>query len=250
MINHITKIHNIYTYQNDKSGWTNAMQRNINIMSYQLDGQYDHAFDFGTLKVKENCIFNISAVDAYSVRKVKSGTSICVTFTSDVPIKTQLINCESDPRFSVLFRKLLNYRSIRTENNYYKALSIIYEILSLINQKTASDVLSTPKHDIFAKTHEYLLNNYYNCEINLSNFSKESGLSDKYFRESFKKLYGSTPTQFLINLRLKEAAKLLSQGLLSVGEVAENVGFTDVYYFSKLFKKKFSVPPSKFGRAK
>ncbi len=246
MINHITKIHNIYTYQSDKTSWSNTLPNNINILSYQLDGEYHHSFDFGTLKVKQDCVFNIGANDTYNVRRIKSGTSICVTFTCEVPIKTQLINCKSDPRYSVLFRKLLNYRSIRIESNYYMALSVIYEIFSLLNQKSVCETMPAPKYDIFTETHEYLLNNYYSNEINLIQFVKKSGLSDKYFRESFKKLYGTTPTQFLINLRLNEAAKLLSQGLLNVTEVAETVGFSDVYYFSKLFKKNFSVPPSKF----
>ncbi len=246
MINHINKILNIYTYQNDKSNWSNTSSRNINIMSYQLDGRYDHTFDFGRLEVKKDHIFNISPSDSYTVHKIESGKSICVTFTSDVPLKTELFDCSNNPRFAVLFKKLLTYRSLGIESNYYMALSIIYEILYLINKKNSSSVSTDASRYGFTQTLEYIHNNFYDSKLETTEFIEKSGLCDKYFRETFKKLYGSTPTQYLINLRLNEAAKLLSQGILSVTEVAETVGFTDVYYFSRLFKKKFSVSPSKF----
>ncbi len=248
MTNHIIKLLNIYTYQADKAYWTNTLSSHINIISYQLDGRYDHTFDFGTLEVKKDHIFNIGPCDSYSVKRIEKGSSICVTFTSDVPIKTQLMDCTNDPRFSILFKKLLTYRSIGIESNYYMALSIIYEILHLLNKKESFEPLSPHTNSAIAETHNFLLNNFYNNEIDLTQFYEKSGLSDKYFRESFKKLYGLSPTQFLINLRLNEAAKLLSQGVFTVTEVAQTVGFSDVYYFSRLFKKKFGIPPSKFEK--
>lgn len=245
MTNHILKILNIYTYVTDKTNWTSTMPKDINIISYQIDGRYDHTFNFGKLEVKKDHVFNIAPNEHYSVKKIKKGSSICITFTSDTPVKTELIDCSSNPRFAILFRKLLTYKSIGIKSNYYMALSILYEILSLLNKNPHEESKNSTAH-VFSEAHDYLINNFYNQDIDLIALSKNSGLSDKYFRETFKKLYGSTPTQFLINLRLNEAAKLLSLGFLSVSEVAESVGISDVYYFSRLFKKKFSIPPSQF----
>ena len=244
---HITKILNLYMYQNEKSSWTNPAPRKVSILSYQLDGQYDHLFDFGTLKVKSNHIFNISPHDTYAVRRIEKGTSICVTFVSDPPLQTELIDCNDDPRFAILFRKLLTYRNIGIESNYYMALSIIYEIIGLIEKQKASEYLPIAMKNHFSEVHDYLLNHFYDSNLDLTAFPKKFGLSDKYFREKFRSLYGSTPTQYLISLRLNEAAKLLSEGFLSISEVAETVGIPDVYYFSRLFKKKFSVSPSQFS---
>ncbi len=246
MLNHITELISIYTYQSDKSAWHNVLPDNINIISYQLDGSYDHFFEFGKLGVKEDHIFNIAPNMPYSVQRVKKGTSVCVSFTSDRPIKTELIDCSGDPRFSILFHKLLNYKSLGIKSNYYTALSIIYEIMSLMEEKSSGNVQNFYHRNIFSETYDFLLSNFSDSNLNVSEFSKKSGLSDKYFRETFKKIYGSTPTQLLINLRLNEAAKLLSVGYLSITQVAEAVGFNDVYYFSRLFKKKFSVSPSQF----
>ena len=242
----IIKLLNIYTYQSDKASWTNYDPRKINIISYQVDGRYDHSFDFGTIKVKKDCIFNISPLDPYSVCKIEKGSSICVTFLSEPLIETELVDCSDDPRFSILFKKLLKYRNIDIEFNYYMAMSIIYEIIALKDDKKRGEYLPTSVKSGFSKVHDYLLNNFYDSNINLTNIHKELGVSDKYFREKFRSLYGYTPTQYLISLRLNEAAKLLSEGFLNINEVAEAVGIPDAYYFSRLFKKKFNVSPSKF----
>jgi len=52
--------------------------------------------------------------------------------------------------------------------------------------------------------------------------------------------------QYLIGLRLNEAARLLSSGTHNVKHAAEAVGFSDIYYFSRLFKKRFLCPPSNY----
>ena len=55
----------------------------------------------------------------------------------------------------------------------------------------------------------------------------------------------------LINIRLERAKKLLEEGkVLSIQEVAMMVGYDDAYHFSKLFKKRYGMPPSQSRMAK
>lgn len=56
----------------------------------------------------------------------------------------------------------------------------------------------------------------------------------------------SESAELLIGLRLNEAARLLSSGTHNVKQAAEAVGILDIYYFSRLFKKRFLCPPSNF----
>ena len=83
--------------------------------------------------------------------------------------------------------------------------------------------------------------------VSPSELSAMCEITPKHFRNQFKKLYGTTPTQYVIDLRLNKAAELLIEGGFSVGEAAEMVGFSDIYYFSKLFKKRFLCVPSEFA---
>jgi len=64
----------------------------------------------------------------------------------------------------------------------------------------------------------------------------------------FKKYYGITPRQFLINKRIQEAKQLLKSGE-TVSHTCYTVGFESVASFSHLFKTKTGMPPSVYRRA-
>jgi len=67
----------------------------------------------------------------------------------------------------------------------------------------------------------------------------------------YKKLLaitGSTPLEFMRNIRLRHAAHLLKEGQFNVSEVAYKVGFNNPRYFSKYFKEMFGVMPSEYKK--
>lgn len=61
-----------------------------------------------------------------------------------------------------------------------------------------------------------------------------------------KKITKKTPNEFIQSYRLKRAAQLLRDDFGNVTEVAEAVGFSDQFYFSKCFKKKYGQPPKQY----
>ena len=243
---HIEKFISAYTFQKNQETWSNKAPRHLNIVAYQVDGQYDHTFPFGVLQSKKDCVLTINPNDEYSVQQIKPGPSICFIFTSNASVRTEVIDCANDPRFSILFRKLLQYQNLNQQSSYYMALSTAYEILALIAEKQNMTYYQVSKNVPFLEVRDLLMNNYSDSALDTSVFAKKYGFSDKYFRERFRDLFGSTPTQYLIGLRLNEAARLLSNGTHNVKQAAESVGFTDIYYFSRLFKKRFSCPPSNY----
>lgn len=79
-------------------------------------------------------------------------------------------------------------------------------------------------------------------------WAKKAGLSESRFRLLFHKLTGCSVTRYQNRLRIQAAQDLLASGHYSVGEVAEELGFRDIYYFSRLFKRFTGMPPSAFSR--
>ena len=65
---------------------------------------------------------------------------------------------------------------------------------------------------------------------------------------AFKQKYGVTVVDYLTELRIEEAKKLLLETDMTVSEVAEEVGFSDTSYFSKVFLKSAGIPPSSYRR--
>ena len=85
-------------------------------------------------------------------------------------------------------------------------------------------------------------------KINVEQLAEKMGLSVSYFRKLFTKVYGQSPQQYLISLRINTAYDLLASGEVNVSEAASLSGFDDIYYFSTLFKKQKGVSPSKVSK--
>lgn len=245
----ITSISSIYPYHTSRKTWENIGPRKHYILSYQLSGCYVHEFSFGALSVKTDTLFLIDRNDSYSVKSLDSGDSICVSFSGETNLSTMTHDCSGDPRIRNLFRKLLQYRNLLSESNCCAAMAVLYEIISFIYKSKEREYVAPDTTGRIREVHRYILEHYCDPNLKIASLSGRCHISPKYFRELFRKIYGTTPTQYLIDLRLNAAAELLAEGIAGVSEAAEIVGFSDVYYFSKLFKKRFSCTPSDFRAA-
>ena len=218
----------------------------VSYIIFMTEGHYTYSFPSGKMQVKKDCVLIISPNDPFSAMQVVPSDIIRVQFISDKPLKSSVIDCAGDPRFAALFRKLVQYQNLNQDRSRYMALSILYEILALIAEKKDAQYHQISKNVPFFEARDLLVKNYSDPNLNTADFAEKYGFSDKYFREHFRELFGSTPTQYLITLRLNEAARLLTCGTHNVKQAALAAGFSDIYYFGRLFKKRFKCPPSNF----
>lgn len=77
---------------------------------------------------------------------------------------------------------------------------------------------------------------------------KELGMSRTNLHRKLKALTDSSATEFMRKLRLERATQLLREGKHSVSEVAYQVGFESLSYFSKSFQDEWGVSPSEYAR--
>jgi AraC-like DNA-binding protein len=86
--------------------------------------------------------------------------------------------------------------------------------------------------------------------ISLAKISENTYLSPVYVSKVFKDATGESPINYLIRVRLFKACELLNETSYSIKEIASFVGYEDAYYFSRLFKKYFGMPPMSYRKAK
>ena len=94
------------------------------------------------------------------------------------------------------------------------------------------------------------LDEHISDKVELKDVCRHAALSESHFLRTFRQAFGISPYKYLIKRRLEESAKLLETNNYSVSEVASRSGFSDIFSFSKAFKKEFSVSPSKWGMTK
>lgn len=90
--------------------------------------------------------------------------------------------------------------------------------------------------------------NIMNPEFNVDVLCSSVNMCRTNFYHKIKSLTGCAPSEYIRNIRLGHAAKLLEEGSLNVTEVAWMCGFNNVKYFREVFKKHFKVCPSRHGK--
>lgn len=105
-----------------------------------------------------------------------------------------------------------------------------------------------PKSNILYPAIKFLENNISNPELSNYILAKQANISEIYFRKLFFEKYGITPKQYILDIRMQKARKLLTESEFSVSAIADECGFSGVYSFSRAFKEKNGVSPTEFSK--
>ncbi|MHA7966063.1 helix-turn-helix domain-containing protein [Paenibacillus sp. CAU 1782] len=128
--------------------------------------------------------------------------------------------------------------------------SLLYRLLALLVRMHAPTVLSKMEHaeriknlKRFDPVLRYIDENYHE-PLTVETLSSIAGLSRFHFSRLFKEMTGRTLSAYILSFRLNRADYLLRHTELTVSEIAALTGFSDIYYFSRAFKKHKKAAPS------
>ena len=85
-------------------------------------------------------------------------------------------------------------------------------------------------------------------DIDIPQMAERAGMPVRTFTRRFRQALGMTPNQYLQDLRIENGRDLLKSTDLSIQDVAENVGYKDTAYFSRVFKTKVGLTPSDYKK--
>ncbi len=128
---------------------------------------------------------------------------------------------------------------------FERKLIILQMIQSLVSYSGSSNI-SVDYAKRFDKIAEYITSNY-NKNIHIDELAKKAHLSPTHFRRLFKAHTGRSPKQFITSVKISQAKRLLTQGY-PIKQSADMVGYDDVFYFMKVFKKTVGVSAGTFAK--
>lgn len=155
----------------------------------------------------------------------------------------------------LLYRTALNiFWALKSNAPTFK-IEVFTALFSFFTELYKSDnVLPSEKHrrpdmhtKLISEVIDWIEDNITEA-ITLQELSKKAGLNEKYFCRIFKNSTGKTPIDYINSLKINLACNLLSDGK-SVTEAAFTSGFSDLSYFSKVFKKYKSCSPKQWMAA-
>lgn len=143
------------------------------------------------------------------------------------------------PDFNMQLFTHLN--ELETMEGFRAGLVEMMQMLSCHLKKASMD----NKRQVIKMVIEYIEQNYKE-PITLNDAANEVYLNPTYLCRIFKLETGITFTKFIMNYRIKKAIELMEDPKLKVYEVAEMVGYSDVQYFTKIFKTTKGMSPTQY----
>lgn len=121
-----------------------------------------------------------------------------------------------------------------------RCFSVLYDILSSVAYENKGG------NRISAGAVAYIEKNYTDPTLDNDRIADELGISEVYLRRVFKESLSVTPKQYILELRYRKAKQLLSEGILTIHEIAEECGFSGAYHFSRAFRQSEGMSPTEY----
>ena len=150
-------------------------------------------------------------------------------------------------------QKLLQLRDLLRnpgKGNCFKAQGIFIEIIAFLAEKENEKVISKWNFTGLSAVFE-LMHNHFNRQISLDELAAAAYTSKRTFLRKFKKATGGIPPmEYLLNLRLQHAEKMLYSTDYSISEIAIMCGFCDSSHFSKCFTRRHKQSPKSYRKSR
>ena len=155
---------------------------------------------------------------------------------------------ENGPLFLRLFKTLIS--ESKESNLAYsdKITNCLVKTIILKILQMASDNKEAAKSNEFIKEIQTYLDEHYLEDIKLDEYYDSLPFSKYYIARFFKSCMGVTPVNYIISKRMDDARDLLINSDKKIKDISNEVGYKDIYYFTKIFKKEIGVSPSEYRK--
>jgi iron complex transport system substrate-binding protein len=154
--------------------------------------------------------------------------------------------CFSPDAPILLYNKMqLMHQKWNRQEERLNVKSLLYQFIDQVLKELHRKETEVKQTSVAVQVITYI-QEYYAEPITLDSLAEVFNFSAYHLSSLFKEYTGMSTIDYLIRFRLELATELLMTTDASVGEISESVGYKDVYYFSRIFKKRKGVSPAHF----
>ncbi|MFD2582099.1 helix-turn-helix domain-containing protein [Pedobacter vanadiisoli] len=157
-----------------------------------------------------------------------------------------LIQMGFNAEFINIFIQLIDTIRFGGAGSNQLAACLTIQLLGLVYASALLKAQSNSRKTQLINNIKYSIHENLNTNISPEELAAKHNVSYAWFRKAFKEITGKSPGQYQLNLKIQKAGKMLKETDLSIAEVAFQNGFESEYYFSRIFKSKMLLSPSKY----
>ena len=152
----------------------------------------------------------------------------------------------------VCMRKIL--REMQNRESSFQILCQAYMDIIVVQLMRNASVSAVPIHSRLpanrqCATVKRYIDHHYKENITLDQLAEKVSITKYYMVHAFKREYGVSPINYIINCRIKEGKRLLAETDLSLSQIAAILGFSSSSYFSQTFRNAEGTSPTEYRKA-
>jgi len=243
-------VHNCYefVYYYYAEGYSNYSENK----EKEVSSEYNNVDEFPGLELPSKLKFSDGSVSIYEPNVIHNEHNeadariLAIGFLVDETFDLKTKTYPNVDRNVQLLIERITMEFERKANNYRLVIGSLLLIILLYLQRLAEvDIKDQDRAITYAKAY---LDEYYQNRIDLSLVAKDSGYSIQHFRTLFKHSTGTTPKQYILNLRLEYAKGQLENPRIALKDIASKCGYDLYSQFSLFFKKNVGVSPNEYRK--
>ncbi len=212
---------------------------------YFLSGEVRYEFSDYSFTASAGTVVYLPLGGCY-LMKIREKTSyICVDFDSigESLSERGAVYRGIPPSTSEHFEQMLISWYKREPTSITDILASCYRVIS---ECIASENKRYARSDLLSRAIEYILSDFTSEKLTVGAVAEKTGVSEAHLRRLFRAVMGISPMAYVNYLRFERARNMLCESNITVSEIAGLSGFSDPYYFSREFKRRFGVAPSEY----
>lgn len=157
-----------------------------------------------------------------------------------------LIRPGHDEEIAALYERLLGLAGLHDTVAHVEMAAEVLKLIALVAR--GGNDRGRPEPDVAVEHAIGRMRASVAGRLNLAALAQECGVSGSTFRRSFRSRTGSSPYRYYMALKVNTAKRELAHSPRPIKAIAEDLGFTDQYHFSRVFKEYTGIAPSEWRR--
>lgn len=167
----------------------------------------------------------------------------------DLICEERIINLGEEREINALFDRILQERQLNPPCSETILPGLLYQLLGLMGRQRAI-LQDKNKYQARQRLMQAVESMHYHYDEpqSIDQYAEKCGMSRFHFSHAFREIVGQSPYAYLSQLRLDHARELLIGSDTRISDIARACGYDNPLYFSRIFSRKFSMPPSEYRK--
>lgn len=214
-------------------------------------GKKIYYFDDGrVMTTDDENLFYLPKGSTYNVKTDLPGGCFAINFDADISSAPFTVTLRNHETVYHCFKAACDAWRLGAPNKDILAMRALYEGINQAYSESHKEYLPQSCASLISPAVKVMDESFTSNELTVSRLAETCGVSEVYFRQIFRKAYGTSPKEYLIKKRIDYSKALLLSGSFSVKETAELCGYSEPCHFSREFTRRVGVPPNQYLKSK